>query len=264
MDKKCRFCGELFTPKSNRQVYCEREHWRACPSCGKLYIEKFNENLSKPPRLCSPRCGSAKKHELPEFQEIIKLGNTVIIDSTSRREKYDNLTISKWYHKQGLKCIHLFPGENIDKLISWCTVNNTLYANEFQIYKLNLDYAAEFLEQNDIVPYNKNTSLAVGLVKDYNIYQVLTFSSPRYNKNYEHELVRVCTRSGYSIIGGLDALSSAASLQLGVSSCIAYQDLSKVYDDSLLRNIGLRVDHVDPPHLLPSDVYDCGVEVLVF
>ena len=264
MVKLCKFCGEEFTPRSNRQIYCNREHYRRCPACGKMYLEKFTENLSKPPRLCSSRCKIVEENELPDFYEVAKIGNYVIVDSTTKREKYANLKISKWYFSQGFNCVHMFPDENIDKLASWCQTDKILTTNEFQVYKLNLDYVAEFLEQNDIVPYNKNTSLALGLVKDYNIYQVLTFSSPRYSKKYEHEIVRFCTRKGYKIIGGLDALSSAASIQLGVSSCIAYQNLSKEYNDSLLCDIGMRVDHVNAPHLLPCGVYDCGVRVLVF
>lgn len=264
MYKKCLFCGEDFIPTSNHQKYCTRDHWRSCPSCGKMYLEKFPENLSKPARLCSPRCSSAKQRDFPVFSEIARVGDHVIVDSTVSREKYDNLTISKWFHSQGLQCVHLFPGESADKLISWCDESTVYDASCFQTYKLNLKYAEEFIEKNDIVKFHKNTSVAIGLVKDYEIYQVLCFSSPRYDKRFNYEISHFCTKQGCKIVGGLDSLTSSASLLLGVTDCICYVDLSKIFDPSKFLLCGLHIDHVNVPRLRSSSVYDCGTQTLMF
>ena len=56
--KRCKECGELFMPKSARQQYCKKIHYRPCPVCGKLVIAK---HLGDPPRTCSKECTQALK-----------------------------------------------------------------------------------------------------------------------------------------------------------------------------------------------------------
>lgn len=263
--KKCLFCGQEFTPRNNRQMYCDRDHYRQCPSCGLIYLEKYSENLKKPPRLCSSNCRI--KHMIPDYIEhdiILDAANFVIVDSTTPRQKYDNLHISQHYHRIGINCVHVFPGDNIDRIIKQQDVVSVQDASEFKVYKLNLDYAAEFLVTNDIVKYYKNTALAIGLVKDYEIYQVMTFASPRYDRKFDYEIIRCCNKLGYVIDDGLDLLSSTASLQFGITNCIAYQDRSKCFAASKLQRIGMKLHHTNPPHKRSSGVYDCGTYVLVF
>lgn len=53
--KKCKECGKLFQPISNKQKYCSEDHYRPCPVCGKLIFAKY---LSDPARCCSGTCKS--------------------------------------------------------------------------------------------------------------------------------------------------------------------------------------------------------------
>lgn len=53
--KKCKECGKLFQPTSNKQKYCSEDHYRPCPVCGKLIFAKY---LSDPARCCSGVCKS--------------------------------------------------------------------------------------------------------------------------------------------------------------------------------------------------------------
>lgn len=53
--KKCKECGKLFMPTSNKQKYCSGPHFRPCPVCGKLVFAKY---LSDPARCCSGVCKS--------------------------------------------------------------------------------------------------------------------------------------------------------------------------------------------------------------
>lgn len=264
-EKICKFCNELFLPRSNRQIYCNREHYRVCPCCGKQYIEKFSENLSKPPRLCSPTCRlKHRKLDVPKFTKIDYVGNTILIDSTTKTKKYDNLNISKYFFSKGINCVHVFPDDDVTKLVTWCNKYKYKDSSEFQIYKLSKDYTIEFLEENEINKLNKHIDLSIGLVRNYTIYQVIVFSHPRYSNIHDYELTYYCTKLGYEIKNGLDRLSSEASLRFGISSCIAYQDLSKKYDTFELKSIGMKLNHINVPRLRPSKIYDCGTAVLVF
>lgn len=263
--KNCKECGQEFIPASNRQMYCNRDHWRKCPSCGKMYLEKYHENLSKPPRLCTPTCGQKhKEYVLPEFTVIENIQDCVIIDSTIYRSKYDNYNISKYFQEKNIRCVHRFPEDKIDRLLESLDIYKTEDVSEFKVYKLNTEYAEEFLIDNDTRPYYNPTSLALGLVKNYEIYQVITFASPRYNHKYDAEIIRCCSKLHTKIAGGLDLLSSSASIYFGITSCIAYQDLSKNFSTSELEHIGMRLEHKNVPRLRSSGVYDCGTAVMVF
>lgn len=53
--KKCKECGKMFMPTSNKQKYCSEDHYRPCPVCGKPVFAKY---LSDPARCCSGVCKS--------------------------------------------------------------------------------------------------------------------------------------------------------------------------------------------------------------
>lgn len=53
--KKCKECGKMFMPTSNKQKYCTEDHYRPCPVCGKPVFAKY---LSDPARCCSGICKS--------------------------------------------------------------------------------------------------------------------------------------------------------------------------------------------------------------
>lgn len=263
--RKCKFCGQEFVPRSNRQIYCDREHYRQCPSCGELYIERYSENLKRPPRLCCSTCRiTHREPEYVEHETIWKSENIVLVDSQKKRNKYDNLNISKYYRSIGIDCVHVFPEDDIDKLIQQCSCSKTLDASELNVYKLSRDYTAEFLKENDTVSFYESTSVALGLVKNNEIYQVMTFASSRYTQNYEYEIIRCCTKLGCKIENGLDILSSQASIILGIHSCIAYQDMSKTFSLQPYQSINMKLSHINPPRLRKSSVYDCGTAVFVF
>lgn len=54
-EKICKECGKPFIPTKKRQKYCDRIHYRPCPSCGKQIEIKW---LSNP----TPRCDDCRKH----------------------------------------------------------------------------------------------------------------------------------------------------------------------------------------------------------
>ena len=47
---KCKLCGNIFTAKSPKAVYCKEPHIRVCPVCGSEYTLR---DLAKPEKTCS-------------------------------------------------------------------------------------------------------------------------------------------------------------------------------------------------------------------
>ena len=52
--KKCKRCGEIFIPTSNRQLYCNKDIEIKCPVCGKIFQAKCSHTIST---TCSTECG---------------------------------------------------------------------------------------------------------------------------------------------------------------------------------------------------------------
>ena len=55
----------------------------------------------------------------------------------------------------------------------------------------------------------------------------MTFGKPRYNKNYQWELLRLCTNSDYIIVGGAERLFKYFTKTYKPESIISYCDISK-------------------------------------
>ena len=66
----------------------------------------------------------------------------------------------------------------------------------------------------------------------------MTFGSPRYNRNYEFELLRLCSNTNYSIVGGASKLFKHFVDTVNPGSIISYCDRSK-FTGSVYEKIGM-------------------------
>ena len=77
----------------------------------------------------------------------------------------------------------------------------------------------------------------------------MTFSKIRYNKNYEWELLRLCTKYGYSIIGGAKRLLSNFIVRYNPKSIISYCDLDK-FTGKIYEDIGFKLLKRSQPQII--------------
>ena len=73
--------------------------------------------------------------------------------------------------------------------------------------------------------------MRLGLYYDDKLVQVMTFGKPRYNRRYDYELLRLCTRAGYSVTGGAERLFNYFVKYYAPKSVISYCDNSKFNGD---------------------------------
>lgn len=71
--RRCRECGEWFTPRSKNQIYCDKLHYRPCPVCGKPVEAKY---LSDPARCCSNECKAIARKKKQEEEKSKRLQQT--------------------------------------------------------------------------------------------------------------------------------------------------------------------------------------------
>lgn len=375
-DRLCAFCGLPFIPKSNHQQYCDREHKRVCPICGKEYVEDNVENLKRPPVACSYECRAKKTKEtsmerygcpapgnaqfarekskatmqarfgvdytlqsnqlksqvyatmmqrygennpshiaqftanrlqtnmdrygsytgkvlhrnskvnqlfgqllesrgisyVPEFRlenkiYDFKVDNILIeIDPTFTHSTFQIAqypALEKSYHSEksklaashGYRCIHIFDWDDVDRIVESLKPKKTIYARKCTIYRLNLDVANQFLSKYHFQGTCRGQLLCLGLVQDGELYQIMTFGKPRYDKHHSVELLRLCTEPGYTVVGGASRLFKFATENYGLNDIISYCDLSKFSGD-IYEKIGMELIRTTPP----QEVWSKGTE----
>lgn len=94
---------------------------------------------------------------------------------------------------------------------------------------------------NSYHPQNyTNDILRLGLYYKEDLVEVMTFGKPRFNKKYEWEIMRVCAKPKYHIIGGSKKLLDYFIKNNNPNSLIVYCDLSKL-SGKFYENLGFRL-----------------------
>lgn len=159
--------------------------------------------------------------------------------------------LDKNYHKDKTKfatdnkyhCINIWDWDSWDDIIKLVKPKQKLYARKLKIKTINRELANSFIELYHIQGKCNGNTINIGLFYNELLVQVMTFGNPRYNKNYEWELLRLCSHSDYIIVGGAEKLFKWFEKEVKPNSVISYCDISKfsgnVYTRlgfSLLRN----------------------------
>lgn len=132
----------------------------------------------------------------------------------------------------GYRCIHIFDWDDIDKIVNMLRpIENVIYARKCTLFKLNLNVAIEFLKQYHLQGSCRGQLLCLGLVYEGDLIQVMTFGKSRYDKKHDIELLRLCTKPGYRVVGGASRLFNFATEKLEIYNIISYCDKSKFTGD---------------------------------
>lgn len=152
--------------------------------------------------------------------------------------------VDKHYHqnktiacaKQGVQLIHIFEHEWNDKekqekikqLIKSKLIQpeNMIYARNTEIKLVSDEEAKEFLDKYHLQGYSQ-ARINLGLSYNEELISILTFGVPRFNNNYNYEIIRYCTKFGYGVIGGIERLFKYFINTYNPNSIITYSDISK-------------------------------------
>ena len=190
------------------------------------------------------------KLEKPIFKYIydIQLGENILIDinPTISHNVYisypyllkvvkDNIPVSKEYHLDRLKIavengydlISVFDWDDWEKIKYLLQDKETLYARKLEIKEVDKKECNEFLNNYHLQNSCNGKEVRLGLYKDNELIEIMTFGKPRYNKNYEWELLRLCTKPEYKVVGGAEKLFKHFIELVNPQSVISYCDNSK-------------------------------------
>lgn len=187
---------------------------------------------------------------LPDYKICIEINDL----ASHNAEQLSNHITGNSYHlyktlncqEQNIRLIHIWEWElhnSFEKLSKWLlnelnTCKSHIFAKNCTIKRVPLDDEKIFLNDYHLQGYTKS-DIALGLYLDDELIQIMTFGKPRFTKKYEYELIRLCTKYDYAVVGGAQRLFTNFIKDYDPTSIISYCDFSK-FSGSVYERIGMR------------------------
>jgi len=117
---------------------------------------------------------------------------------------------------KNINLLHIFENEWLDnnKREIWKSIiknklkinNNKIYARKTIIKEVSILDARIFLEENHIQGAGAIGPIRYGLYLNDTLVSIMTFGKPRFNKTIPFELIRLCSKINYTVVGGASRL----------------------------------------------------------
>lgn len=143
----------------------------------------------------------------------------------------------------GFRCIHAFDWDSPELIVSLLQENVSIMARKCKVKEVPLDEAVRFLDDHHLQGYSR-CSCRLGLYHDGELVSIMTFGKPRFNKNYEWELIRYCSK--LNVTGGAERLFSHFVKMKSPKSIVSYCDLSK-FTGELYPRLGFSLKRISQP-----------------
>ena len=184
---------------------------------------------------------------------LIEINPTVTHNSTYNIHK-EQPPMPKDYHlvksslakENGYHCVHVFDWDDKYKVVDMLKYKTTIFARKCELKELNKSITKQFLDENHLQGSCRGQTHRYGLFYNNELVQVMTFGKPRYNKNYEYELLRLCTKRGYSITGGSNKLFKYFVDNVKPNSVISYCDIAK-HSGNVYERLGFKLLSISKP-----------------
>ena len=162
--------------------------------------------------------------------------------------------IDKNYHLEKTKlalnnnyrCIHIFDWDDKEKIIKSLLPKTTVYARKCEIKEVTKKDIDNFLNNYHFQNTCRGQNIKLGLYYKDELIQIMTFGRPRYNQKYEWELLRLCTKFEYKVVGGAEKLFKYFIKNYNPKSIISYCDNSKFSGD-VYNRLGMNIKSKGTP-----------------
>lgn len=187
-----------------------------------------------------------RKYDIKINNILIEINPTYTHNSTYApiffKKDKNNKPLSKTYHleksqlaiENGFRCIHIWDWDNWDKIINLLLPKQKMYARKCELKEVSKKECDEFLNIYHLQNTCNGQKIRYGLYYNNELVQIMTFGKPRYNKNYEWELLRLCSHKDYIVVGGSQKLFKHFLKMQKPNNIISYCDNSKFSGDVYL------------------------------
>lgn len=189
---------------------------------------------------------------LVEINPAVSHNHTFNFEYLTGRSKHNDRKVAKDYHvsktklanQYGFNLIHIWDWDDPVKVLNiiknLVNVNiDKSYARDLQVIEISQYEANKFLAELHLQgPGNKQTVCLALVDKEYSIKQVMTFGRPRFNCNFEWELIRLC--SNCQVVGGSHRLFNYFVNNYKPKSIVSYCDYSK-FNGETYKKLGFSI-----------------------
>jgi hypothetical protein len=250
-----------------------------CKKCGNVFENYLYSDVRC--LKCYPHIRSEAERELAEFVMSLEVGEVIcgdgkllspkeldiVVPSKKIAIEYNGLywhsdeVVSNSYHKfktdevekLGYQLIQVFEDEWIYKkeivksVISakFGKFNRTMGARKCEVRELSYKDVEEFLNKNHLQGAVR-CKVNLGLFYKDELLSIMTFSKPRFNKKFDWELVRFCSKCNVSVIGGAEKLLKFFDENYG-GSIMSYAD-RRYSNGALYDRLGFTFDGFTNPN----------------
>lgn len=154
--------------------------------------------------------------------------------------------------KKGIRLIHIFEYEwrdaktrdKLEKLLTNVLSNNNsvVYARNTVVKDISSNVAHEFCDKYHLQG-RASSSINLGCYNGDELLGVMTFGTPRFDVNSEYELIRLCWKTGVSVVGGAEKLFKhfVNEYLKPNENIITYCDIAK-FDGNVYFRLGMRTN----------------------
>ena len=267
---KCVKCGYEFEQKNIASGFHSKEigspYLPVCPKCYPIsHTESFAEKelvnfikLIYNEEIIENDKTIIKPYELdiylPEKNIAIEFDGLFWHSENKGKDKNYHINKTELCNNKNIHLIHIFEDEwlykqNIvkDRIKSILGIDRKrIYARKCIIKEIDIQTSNEFLENNHLQGKD-NAKIRYGLFYENELVSVMTFGKPRFNKNYQYELIRFSSKIGYQVIGDASKLLTYFINQYYPESIISYADI-RYSNGKLYEAIGFTILGKSPPN----------------
>ena len=197
---------------------------------------------------------------IPEHKVAIEINGSYF---HSKHDKGYHLKKTEMCQSVGYHLFHISDNMILNKkdivlsmILNKCNLSNRkIYGRNTEIRSVsNLEYR-EFLNTNHIQGYC-GARIKLGLYYGDELVSVMSFSKPRFNRKYDFEMIRFCTKLNTRIVGGASKLFSHFLQTNHNPSCISYCSRT-LFNGKFHETLGFTLSHVTPPGYNWINEHEC-------
>jgi hypothetical protein len=169
------------------------------------------------------------------------------------KDKRYHLTKTVSCQEKGIKLIHinehsmLYSPLIIESMIlNSIGKSNKLHARKAEIRELDSREEKQFFQTTHLQGYTPSR-VCFGLILNGEVVAAMSFAKPRFNKNFEWELLRFSSKLNHVVVGGASKLFTFFIRLHNPNSVISYCDYSRSHGN-LYKQLGFFHSHISKPN----------------
>lgn len=190
---------------------------------------------------------------IPEIKIAIEFNGNYWHSNIYKDKEYHQLKTLMCAHKN-IRLIHIFEYEwindkdSIKLFLKSCIDTNKIkvYAKQCEVKDISSNEAKEF-ENRFHLQRSVPAKIYKGLVYEDQLIGLMTFGVPRFDNNYDYELIRLCFNNCYSVVGGAEKLFKSFIDTFDKVSVVSYCDITK-FGGNVYKRLSFKIDSVTSPN----------------